>query len=204
MNLLLLSVLVICSIGNAQEQKFKAGVLFGLNTSQITGDDLAGYDKPGLTFGGFVKREFGRSSITMELAYLGKGSRKNVGPKDSIPTFYKLQLHYVEIPILYQFKFKFEPKLQAEIGPSIGVLLSFKEEDLYGDLSGEYASTEQFKRTDVSFNIGASWLFSKKWALNIRNANSIFPVRDYDQKSHYRLNKGQYSSSIMGRIIYQF
>jgi hypothetical protein len=201
-NNLLVILTLIFSTSNAQENKFNAGILFGLNTSQITGDDLAGYDKPSLTFGGFVKREFGRSAITMELAYLGKGSRKNFGPKDSIPTFYKLQLHYIEIPILFQFKFT--PKLQAEIGPSMGVLLSYTEEDIYGDLSGEYASSEQFKRTDVSFNMGASWLFSKKWTLNIRNANSIFPVRDHDQKSHYRLNKGQYNSSIMGRIIYQF
>jgi hypothetical protein len=201
-NYLLLTFILVCFLCNAQEQKFNAGVLFGINTSQITGDNLAGYDKPSLTFGGFVKRAFGRSAITMELAYLGKGSRKNIGPKDSIPTFYKLQLHYVEIPVMYQFNIT--QKLQAEIGPSIGVLLSFKEEDLFGDLSGVYASSEQFKRTDVSFNIGASWLFSKRWSLNIRNANSIFPVRDHDQKTYFRLNRGQYSSCIMGRIIYQF
>jgi hypothetical protein len=184
-------------------KKFYSGVLFGLNTSQITGDNLAGYDKPSCTFGMFVKRRFGKSiSVLMELSYLPKGSRKNVTPKDSIPTFYSLKLRYIEIPILLQYAFK--PRIAVEVGPSIGVLLSYSEKDLFGDLAGNYSSREQFKRTDISFNAGINYALNEKWAFSLRSANSMFPVRDHDQQTKFRLNRGQYSSCIMGRLLYNF
>jgi hypothetical protein len=184
-------------------KKFYSGLLFGLNTSQITGDNLAGYDKPSCTFGMFVKRKFGKNiSVLMELSYLPKGSRKNVTPKDSIPTFYSLKLRYIEIPIMFQYALK--PRIVVEVGPSIGVLLSYAEADLYGDLTENYSSREQFKRTDISFNAGINYSLNDRWTFSLRSANSIFPVRDHDQQTKFRLNRGQYSSCIMGRLLYNF
>jgi len=184
--------------------KFYSGIFLGLNTSQITGDDLAGYDKPSITFGTFVKRKFGDNfSILMELSYLPKGSRKNITPKDTVPTtFYSLKLRYIEIPVMFQYTLK--DKLTLEVGPSVGVLLSYAEEDIDGDLSGIYSSREQFKRTDISFNAGISYAFNESWTFNLRSANSMFPVRNHDQQTKFRLNRGQYSSCIMGRIFYNF
>ncbi len=184
-------------------KKFYSGVFFGLNTSQITGDDLAGYDKPSLTFGTFVKRKFGENfSILMELSYLPKGSRKNISPKDSIPTFYSLKLRYIEIPVMFQYTIK--SRITLEVGPSIGVLLTYKEEDIFGDLSGNYSTREQFKRTDISFNAGINYLLNDKWTFSLRSANSMAPVRNHDQQTKFRLNRGQYSSCIMGRLFYNF
>jgi hypothetical protein len=184
-------------------KKFYSGILIGLNTSQITGDDLAGYDKPSFTFGAFVKRKFGEHfSMLMELSYLPKGSRKNTSPKDSIPTFYSLKLRYIEIPVLVQYTVK--SKLTLEVGPSVGVLLSYTEEDIFGDLTGIYSSREQFKRYDLSFNAGINYSFTDNLSFSLRSANSMFPVRNHDQQTKFRLNQGQYSSCIMGRLIYNF
>jgi hypothetical protein len=187
----------------SSNKKFYSGIFFGLNTSQITGDDLAGYDKPSITFGTFVKRRFGNNfSILMELSYLPKGSRKNITPKDSIPTFYSLKLRYIEIPIMLQYTVK--SRITLEVGPSIGVLLSYTEEDIFGDLSGNYSTREQFKRTDISFNAGINYSLNDSWTFSLRSANSMFPVRDHDQQTKFRLNRGQYSSCIMGRLFYNF
>jgi len=188
---------------NETNRKFYSGVLFGLNTSQITGDDLAGYDKPSFCFGAFVKRKFGeRMSLLMELSYLPKGSRKNISPKDSVPTFYSLKLRYIEIPLMFQYTIK--SKFTLEVGPSVGVLLSFSEEDIFGDLSGNYSTREQFKRTDISFNAGINYAITEKWTFSLRSANSMFPVREHDQQTKFRLNRGQYSSCIMGRLLLNF
>ena len=192
---------------NAQQttsnKKFYSGLFFGLNTSQITGDDLAGYDKPSITFGTFVKRKFRNNfSVLMELSYLPKGSRKNIFPKDSIPTFYSLKLRYIEIPIVLQYTIK--SRITLEVGPSIGILLSYSEEDIFGDLSGNYSTREQFKRTDISFNAGINYSLNNKWTFNLRSANSMAPVRNHDQQTKFRLNRGQYSSCIMGRLFYNF
>ncbi len=184
-------------------QKFQGGLIGGINTSQITGDDLAGYNKLSLTFGAFVSTKLGeKSSLQFEITYLGKGSHKNLSPKDSVPTLYLLRLHYIEVPLI--FKYKLKPKLEFETGPSLGVFFGSREEDLYGDMSGNYSSREQFKPFDLSFTIGGSWIINEKWSFNVRSANSIFPVRNHDQNTSYRLNKGQYTSSIMGRFLYNF
>lgn len=190
-------------LSNLYGQAFQGGLLAGINTSQITGDDLAGYNKLSLTFGAFVKTKLSdKSSLQMEIAYLGKGSHKNLNPKDSIPTLYLLRLRYIEVPLVFQYNLT--SKLSLETGPSLGVFFGSREEDLYGDMSGMYSSREQFKRFELSYTVGGTWIINPKWHFNIRSANSIFPVRDHDQSTSYRLNKGQYSSCIMGRLMMNF
>lgn len=198
---LLGGLVLICA--SAVGQKFDGGIYAGINTSQITGDDLAGYDKLSAAFGGFARRSFNeRWAMTMELGYLGKGSRKNISPRDSVPTFYLLRLHYIEVPLMVQYTWK--EQLTLEAGPSVGVLFKWYEEDTFGELSGPYSSRQQFKPLDFSFALGVMWWFNERWAISVRNANTMFPVRDHDLKSSYRLNQGQYSSSIMGRLVMLF
>ena len=185
-------------------QKFDAGFQVGLNTSQITGDDLVGYNKPGITAGIWVKRQFANPKLSawMEISYLPKGSKKNLRPSDSIPSLYKLHLNYIEVPLTVNYRLI--PKLSLETGLSCGIYISNTEEDEFGDLSGIYSPREQFARTDISFNAGANWHLSEKWMFNVRVANSIFPVRKHDQVTYFRLNRGQYSSCVMGRFFYTF
>ncbi len=124
---------VLLSFANAQ--KFDAGFHVGLNTSQITVDNLAGYNKPGITAGIWVKRQFANPKLSawMEISYLPKGSRKNLRPSDSIPAYYRLHLNYVEVPITINYRIA--PKISLETGISCGVYISHTEEDLFGDLS---------------------------------------------------------------------
>jgi hypothetical protein len=186
-----------------QAQQFNGGIVAGINTSQITGDDLAGYNKLSAATGFLVRKSFGKSwSAQMEIGYIGKGSRKNLSPRDSIPTFYLLRLHYIEVPLLLQYRVK--PAIELETGPSIGVLFGWYEEDTFGELGGPNTARQQFKPLDISWAFGGTWWFKEKWGLNIRNLSTMFPVRNHDQNTYFRLNRGQYSSSIMARITYLF
>jgi hypothetical protein len=196
-------LLCIGSIQGVFGQRFNSGIQLGLNTSQITGDNLAGYNKAGVTAGIWVNRQLTeRLSLWMELSYLPKGSKKINSPSDSIPDYYRLHLNYIEVPL--SLNYRIHPKISIESGISCGAYISHIEEDVNGDLSGLYGPREQFKSTDISFNAGLNWHFNSKWMFNVRNANSIFPVRNHDQQTYFRLNRGQYTSCIMGRIIYQF
>jgi hypothetical protein len=182
---------------------FQGGFLFGMNTSQISGDNLSGFYKLSPTLGSFVCMKLGeKSSIQMELDYLGKGAHKNIKPKDSISTIYNLRLHYIELPLVFQYNYN--SNLNLEVGPSLGVLFGSREEDNYGDMSGIYSSREQFKPFDLSITVGGTWKINEKWSFNIRFANSMFPVRNHDQNTSFRLNKGQYTSCIMGRFFVNF
>jgi hypothetical protein len=178
-------------------------LIIGANTSQITGDALQGFDKFSPNLGFLVSREFGKNvNVQFEMQYLGKGSRKNIGPKDSIQTFYVLRLHYAELPLMIRYRLK--PKIELELGPSVGVLLGYKEADLYGDLDGQYSPKEKFTRIDYSGSFGGSWLINDSWTLNIRASNSIIPVRNYDGQVKERLLHGQMNKSIMIRFYYKF
>lgn len=184
-------------------QSFEGGLILGVNTSQITGDALQGFDKISPNLGFLVSREFGKKiNVQFEMQYLGKGSRSVLSAKDSIPTFYVLRLHYAELPLIIRYKLK--PKLELELGPSIGVLMGYKEADLYGDLEGQYSPKEQFTRIDFSGSFGGSWLINDSWTLNIRASNSIIPVRNYDGQVKERLLHGQMNKSIMIRFYYKF
>ena len=46
---------------NSSAQEFNAGILSGLSTTQVSGDNLAGYNKAGLIIGGFVNRDISQS-----------------------------------------------------------------------------------------------------------------------------------------------
>ena len=185
-------------------QGFQAGWLAGLNTSQITGDNLAGYNKPSLTAGVWVNRTWNdeRWALTMEMAWLPRGARSVLRAEDSIPTLYRLNLRYIEVPLLLSFRVY--KKFHFETGIGTGVYINHTEEDEFGDMSGIYGPREQFARFDISFNAGITWKFHEKWSLNVRSANSMFPVRNHDQDTKFRLNQGQYSSSIMARLVYRF
>ena len=82
--LVLLLVLSTASIA----QKFDAGFQVGINTSQITGDDLAGYNKPGITAGIWVKHQFDNPKLSawMDISYLPKGTKKKLRHSTFIPT----------------------------------------------------------------------------------------------------------------------
>jgi hypothetical protein len=184
-------------------QKFEAGLALGFNTSQISGDNLGGFNRLSPNAGIFIKRVINdKLDWRLEMAYLGKGSRNAPGPDDPATDYYLLRLHYVELPLMFSYNLK--SKWRVEAGPSVGVYVGHFEEDINGEYVGILSAREDFKRLDISGNLGIIWEFSEKWKLNVRGSNSILPVRNYDQQTSFRLNKGQLNKSIMLRLFYCF
>jgi len=184
-------------------QGFQAGLILGFNTSQISGDDLGGFNRISPNSGIFVKRELSdKLSLQLEMTYLGKGSKKNLGPEDPASSYYLLRIHYIEVPVLLQYKFS--NKITIEGGPSLGVYIGHKEEDINGEFVGVLSAREQFKRFDLSGNLGVIWNLNDTWSLNVRASNSLLPVRNFDQQASFRLTRGQLNKSVMGRIFYNF
>ena len=108
-------------------QKFNGGVLAGGNISQVDGDTWDGYHKAGYQGGAYVYlRVSPHSSFQMEMEYFQKGSRKVSNPDKGDMTDYLLRIHYLEIPVLYQYKFA--KRVQAEAGPAADILLGSLEE----------------------------------------------------------------------------
>ena len=109
-------------------QRFNGGILAGGNVSQVDGDTYAGYHKAGYQAGAYVYlRVSPHSSFQMEMEYFQKGSRKASNPDSGVgDNSYLLRIHYLEIPVLYQYTFV--KRVQAEIGPAADILLGSLEE----------------------------------------------------------------------------
>lgn len=72
--------------------------------SQVDGDTWKGYHKVGYLAGAFVRLELSpRSSFQLEMEYIQKGSRHNVDSANYYDQSYLLRLHYLELPLLYQY-----------------------------------------------------------------------------------------------------
>ncbi len=180
-------------------QQFNAGIKAGISATQISGDQLAGFDKPGLFGGGFVNAYFrDKDCIQLELTFIQKGSRKNPNPDNNDFESYLLNLNYLEFPLL--LRHDHNDYLSLEAGLSLAALLNFREEVNEG---APLAPTRTFDKTDLSGLAGAYFHFSEDFILNLRYEHSLLAVRKHSSGATYRLNKGQYNSVLVFALQYQ-
>ncbi|NCC45388.1 MAG: PorT family protein, partial [Clostridia bacterium] len=173
----------------AVSQQFNAGMKAGISATQISGDQLSGFDKPGLYGGGFVNIYYKpKYCIQMELSFIQKGSKKNPNPDRNDFETYILNLNYLEFPLL--IRHDHNEYLSLEAGLALAALLNYREEVNEG---APLAPTRTFGKTDFSALVGGYFRFSDKLILNLRYEHSILPVRKHSSGISYRLNKGQYN-----------
>jgi hypothetical protein len=183
---------------HGQNYKFNAGILGGISTSQVDGDQLAGYDKVGIKVGAFVNRNFSdHVSLQMELLFIQKGSRKPVNTEDN--TYFLMRLNYMEVPLMVRFQFS--KKILGEAGLSIATLVSSEESDEVGVIK----SRPEFKKFDYLVNAGGYYKLSDNWLFNVRFSYSIFPIRPFDSARPYAFfDKGQFNNVLALALYYQF
>src|SRR6188474_2797152 len=85
--------------------RIRGGVIFGMNASQIDGDDYAGYRKVGLNFGFYgqipVSKRF---FLSTEILYSQKGAKNPVTPNTPVQYWYTWNIQYAEIPLLIHYQ----------------------------------------------------------------------------------------------------
>ena len=71
----LILYIFICFSFLSFSQNFKGGVIAGISTSQVSGDNLGGFNKAGIFLGLFTELPISNiSNIKMEMNYIQKGS----------------------------------------------------------------------------------------------------------------------------------
>lgn len=194
---LVLSIFFFSSPTHAQ--KFKAGLFLGISSSQVSGDQLSGFNKPGWYGGGFVNTPLGeKTSAQMEISFIGKGSRPTSEQANALPDNRYPTLNYVEVPVLFIYKVK--SSITVEGGAAFGVLVYSREEDFYA----ERAIVRPYNSTEFSFLFGVGYALSEKVSLNSRLDNSILPIREHASGGTYGLNQGQYNTAITFSLRYHF
>jgi hypothetical protein len=197
--LFLIILISSCINSGSFAQRFKAGIIGGFTTSQVSGDQLAGFNKSGFEFGGLVTAPLSEKfDLGFQIVYIQKGSKKPFDVQTG--DYYKLSLNYIEVPLL--FRYINSKKVSFEAGPAIGKLLSSKEEDEYGEL----IDPKPFKPYELSLMIGMSYMLFTNFYLNMQGSNSILEIRTPPVESSYydNLNKRQYNSVLMFTFKYVF
>ena len=180
----------------AKSQNINAGSIIGINTSQVSGDNLSGFNKFGLRTGGFIHAEFNNFDIKIELEYINKGSRETI-KEDMYNEGYKFQVNYIEMPLLINKIIYRNTSIEA--GLIIGYLLKWSE--TYNNID---SSGLDVNKTEYSFLIGCTQKIANKLYLNSRFSSSIIPIRDHFSRQTIGLNKGQYNTSISFALHYYF
>jgi len=188
-----------------QAQNFGGGIILGLSTSQVGGDDLGGFNKAGLLAGVFANKSISPLlSFQMEMTFIQKGSNnpkmndyehKNVGRPD-------ISLSYIEVPLLLQYHQSEFLKIEG------GLLSAYLIDGYYNDLSGKIPNeTNPFINYDIGLFLGLDYKYSDNISLNTRICNSVLPIgsEDYSHPTTYNSNgKGKYNSVLSFALHYNF
>lgn len=189
----------VCKMWIVNAQTFNAHILAGASTSQVSGDQLAGFNKAGVIAGAGVSARLSKKAdFGFEIYYIQKGSLKQSNIDKGDFEYYRLRLNYIEVPLLLEYHLT--DNLGMELGPSIATLISSKEEDENGELPGR----KEFIKYEVSAVGGLAYHFGSNWGLHFRGEQSIAPIRTHSGGGTYRLNRGQYNSVLLFALFYQF
>jgi hypothetical protein len=190
-------VIFLLFMNHLHAQKFDAGILAGLSTSQVDGDDLSGFNKAGFKAGGFVSRKLGgKAALVFEIEYIQKGSRKPVSADNE---YFLMRLGYIEVPLL--FNYYVGKKWNLEAGVAFAALVSSYEEDE----TGEILHAPEFNRLDYLIAIGANYFITSNFYFNIRYSYSIVPMRGKTENYNYRyFIGGQYNEVLAFTMGYVF
>jgi hypothetical protein len=202
-----LSVLLFLSTAAVAQDKaiFHGGFYAGIATSQLSGDQLSGFKKPGAYAGAFINLHLGpQSLLQLEISYIQKGSRS---VSKTIGLVYAVNLQYFEMPLLY--KYQFPGKLRRfglEAGPALGFLI--KNTDVERNSYGLLYNRPPFNRIDLSAMGGLSVMIIDggkcDMTTDIRVSQSVIRVRKHFSGEVYRLNRGQYNSVLSLTLAFEF
>lgn len=165
------------------QQQFRAGIILGMNAAQIDGDDVGGYNKPGVTGGLRVGTALkGKLDMSLEFLYSQRGSFNKYGSPRCNNGSLKIGLQYVELPVTLSIKEWLDEegfyKIHASAGVSYGRLISARAEgSCHDDLA------DLFNINDISAIAGLEYFFNRQFSFGIRwtrSVNLLFNKDNYD------------------------
>lgn len=178
MNLRLLTLCLLLASFSLEAQTFKAGLILGLNASQIDGDDVGGYSNPGLRAGirasTMLRNE--KLQLDTDMLFSQRGSRPSANEVNIIGLDWSFRMDYVEVPVTLRYSDWYVEdgdyyKVYAKGGLSYGRFFRSK----HSDLSPFRNIDEYINNNDVSITAGMGVYLKKHLQAEINYTRSIFP-----------------------------
>jgi hypothetical protein len=202
MVIIIFILLLIIQCDMLHAQRFKGAVMFGMNISQVDGDEVFGYHRFGVHFGAAAILPIKNWDITLETVYNQKGSfRKAIFPADSLNGQYDLRLNYVEVPLLVHYTDK--NVITVGAGFSWGRLVNAREIEHSG-AQPPYSDTVSFNKNDFDVLADVQIKIWKRLKFGVRFAYSMVPIRErlYHPVWEVPWTREQYNNLLTFRLVY--
>lgn len=193
------TVLFLFFAKNIYSQEFHGGITLGGVTSQVAGDNYAGFHKIGFTGGFWVNHDLGtHSKIQMELTFSQKGSR--FSPDENSDKYqYLLRFSTINLPVIYQYRVL---RFVFEGGVNFDFLVHHFEEANYSEIL-----EDEWKFVTLSSLFGVRYLVSEKFSIGVRTINSINSIRKNtvpNNVQRYGKRFGEYNDVLQLSLFYEF
>ena len=205
---IIVTLLAIFSFSHlAEAQRVKGELIFGMNATQIDGDEIFGFHKFGLNVGvGGILPFNEHWSLSIETIFNQKGSYRK-DPIDvndtTLRPYYNIRLNYLDIPVLihYEDKGGFTFGAGFSWGRTVGI-----EEIEHGVKVETTTLAGPYKRDDVNILADIRFKIWKKLKFNFRYAYSVLPIRTrvFTNSIQQTWERTQYNSMLTFRLIYVF
>ena len=199
--------LILCLFisNNVDAQRFSAGLILGINASQIDGDLYAGYSKIGIVGGiqGFAYLT-DKLDLGIELRYSQIGSRSTPNNQNSAEPF-SLTLNYAEVPVSINYKDWYVEaedfhRLHFHFGLTYARLISSKLKDQSG--SPFEILINSFNDNYFGALIGTTYFINEHFGATIRFNRAILLL--YKNDGSGLNNKSLLSKHLTFSTIYKF
>lgn len=204
--------------GVVSAQIIKGEAIMGMNLSQVDGDEVFGFKKVGANVGAGVMIPFGkrgRWDASFEALYTQKGSNQKqqyydstlivcTGDSTIVTGQYKLNLNYVEIPVMVMFTDK--EFISFGAGFSWSRLVGVKEYE-HGELvETTTLNSGVYNKNDFSILADFRIRVYKSLKFNVRYQYSLAKIRtrDFLDLNCNTKTRDQYNNVITFRLIWVF
>lgn len=185
----------------SSSQSFNAGILAGVNASQVSGDGYSGFNKAGVLVGLFSNIDLSdKINLQMEINYSQKGSRHNPKTDEGDTDFFLMRMNYIEVPVVARTSYK---RFKFEAGAYYSQLISYYLEDENGQFDIP-EQLNQFNPYDVGIIGGIYFNFTENLIMNWRYNNSVLRFREYDSEASFLFDSGMFHHYISINLRYVF
>ena len=186
--------ILLLTAGILSAQNFKAGAIGGISTSQVSGDQLGGFNKVGVKLGSFVNHPINLATRgELAMYYIDKGS-------NDLNSNFRIDLSYIETSWCVQ---KSSKGFIYEGGLLFSVLLDGKTYDIYGY---EDVTKSDYYKFDIGAKLSAGIKLKPRLFMfwEITNSLPFTPIQDHPGGATYGLNKGKYNSILSFSFRYLY
>jgi hypothetical protein len=202
---------ILCNslLPQARSQQVKAAIIAGFNLSQVDGDEIYGFHKPGFNAGLSAIVPVGSHfNFALETVFNQKGAYQGdqYRTTDTAGTVftgaYNLRLNYLEVPFLLFYNDK--DVVMAGGGFSYGRVVGLKEEEHGQRVSSTTLTSGTYNRDDFNLIADVRFRIYKKFQFNVRYAYSIAQIRtrEFEDFLGNTWERKQFNNLVTFRFIY--